>query len=115
MLRHLSEYSLTFLRELYNAMWRNNLIPLIWKPTIIIPIPKLSKSPSIPLNHRAVDLAVHMMKLLENNVNINLVWFLENGDNLLPVMYGCRNSLLITDALVRGHHLLGFLQGIHVW
>lgn len=101
MLRHLSDESLMFLLDIYNAMWRESFVPPTWKSAIVIPIPKPGKDSSIPLNYRPIALTSCMMKLLEKIVNTRLVWFLEKGGHLTPFQYGFRRSRSTTDALVQ--------------
>ena len=100
-IRHLPEDSLSFLLDIYNAMWREGFIPPSWKMATIIPIPNPGKDPANPLYYRPIALTSCLMKAFEKMVNARLVWFLEKNTHLSPVQYGFRRARSTTDARVQ--------------
>lgn len=116
MLRHLPDDSLSFLLNIYNAMWRNGFIPPSWKASTIIPIPKPGKDPANPLHYRPIALTSCLIKVFEKMVNVRLVWFLEKHTHLSPVQYGFRRARSTTDALVQLESTIcrAFAQKRHV-
>jgi ribonuclease HI len=101
MLNHLGEDAFTFLLDLFNRLWREGVVPESWRMAIILPIPKPGKDHSVVSSFRPISLTSCLCKLLEKNINVRLVWFLENGSFLSESQCGFRKMRSTEDNLLR--------------
>ncbi|KAL5009894.1 hypothetical protein ScPMuIL_012199, partial [Solemya velum] len=65
LLKHLPDSSLLVLLELYNTVWRKQMLPSRWKHSLVIPIWKPGKDPSFPGSYRPISLTSCLCKLME--------------------------------------------------
>ena len=64
-LKHLGPKALELLTKTFNLSWQRNIIPSIWKKSIIIPILKPNKPPEDPASYRPISLLSCPSKVLE--------------------------------------------------
>ena len=67
-----------------NKCFLENIIPSVWKMSIIAPIPKSSsKDPCVPLNYRGISLLSCLYKLYTAMLNLKLTQYCENHELLV--------------------------------
>ena len=63
-----------------NLCFVNNIIPTVWRQSVIAPIPKSSsKDPCVPLNYRGISLLSCFYKLYTSLLNYRLSRYCENN------------------------------------
>ena len=74
-----------------NTCYFNNVIPSVWRTSIISPIPKSSsKDPCVPLNYRGISLLSCFYKLYTSLLNMRLGNFCEGNGYLVDEQNGFR-------------------------
>lgn len=68
----------------FNLIWSFGIIPSDWKHSCIIPIPKEGKDKFSISGYHPISLLNTMCKLMENIINLRLVWFVEKINYLSP-------------------------------
>ena len=101
MMKNLHETLKNYLLNLYNRVFIGNLFPSTWRIATIIPLPKLGKDHSWPLNYRPISLTSCLCKILEKMVNGRLAWYLEKGNHLNKIQSGFRQNRSTTDSIVQ--------------
>ena len=90
-LRHL-------LLDFMNMCFTRNLIPSIWRDSIISPIPKSStKDPCVPLNYRGISLLSCLYKMYTSLLNSRLTDYIESNDLLVDEQNGFRSKRSCQD------------------
>jgi hypothetical protein len=88
-----NEPSSILLLHLFNRILSCQIIPSIWRRTILKPIPKnASIDPRIPSQYRGIALLSIVYKLFTSVINTKLVKHLENGDMLSEEQNGFRKG-----------------------
>ena len=102
------------LLEFINYCFLNNVIPSIWRKSIISPIPKSSsKDPYIPLNYRGISLLSCMYKLYSACLNFRLSCYCENNDYLVDEQNGfrpkrsCQDHVYALSSIIRNRKSKG--------
>ena len=62
---------------LYNKIWEMGSSPTQWKESIIVPLCKPGKDPSLAESYRPIALTSHAGKILEKMINKGFVYYLE--------------------------------------
>ena len=99
MLRNLSESGLSFLLFIYNKIFNEDVFPVSWRKSLLIPIHKANKSTLEPSSYRPIALTSSVCKLLEKIINARLVHTLERGKFFSPSQYGFRKGRSTIDSL----------------
>ena len=74
-----------------NTCYLNNVIPSVWRTSIISPIPKsASKDPCVPLNYRGISLLSCFYKLYTSLLNMRLGDYCERSGCLVDEQNGFR-------------------------
>ena len=71
-LRKLPENGKAYLLKIFNAIYRTEYFPELWRKSIIVPIPKPGKSASSPFNYKPIALTSTVCKTMEIIVNVML-------------------------------------------
>jgi hypothetical protein len=101
MIRNLSPTTLSLLLELINSSWRNQHLPLTWKPTIVVSVLKPLKVPSAASSYRPVAQTLCVCKMMERMINSRLTWFLESQNLLSLLQSGFRKKRGTIDNIER--------------
>ena len=89
------------LLKVFNKIFLENKYPNSWRVSIIIPIAKKDKDPSLPLNYRPIALTSCLCKLMEKILNLRLTHQLESQNLFTPNQSGFRRNLSTTDSLLQ--------------
>ena len=97
-----------------NMCYLNNVIPSIWRNSIISPIPKSStKDPCVPLNYRGISLLSCFYKLYTSLLNMRLAGYCEGSGYLVDEQNGfrsgrsCQDHIFTLSSLIRNQKLEG--------
>jgi ribonuclease HI len=88
------------LLELYNSIWISGTFPEEWNESLIIPIVKAGKDPTLPNSYRPIALTSCVCKLLEKMANKRLTWFLEKNNFLSENQFGFRKNRSTSDCTI---------------
>ena len=91
----------SYILEIFNKIYSEQCFPQNWKLSVILPLPKVGKDRSQPLNYRPISLTSCLCKLLEKMVNKRLMWYLEQGDYISKTQSGFRQNRSTTDSIVK--------------
>jgi hypothetical protein len=80
------------LANIYNASLLHCHVPLEWKQSLVVMIPKPLKDHQLPCNHRPISLLSTLSKLLERFVLTRMLDWLENRNLLPPFQSGFRKG-----------------------
>ena len=100
MVSHLPQPSKQFLLDTFNRMWHSNSSHESWKSSVIVPILKPGKNPSLPQSYRPIALTSCVCKIYERMVNARLVWYLESKQLLSNRQFGFRKNRNTIDPLL---------------
>lgn len=106
-LKNLPNQAIAFLNNIYNSSLRTGYFPLLWKHSIVIPIPKPNKNPSNVENYRPISLLPSLSKILEKIIQKRLNNYL-NKNGIIP-----RHQFGFTEKLSTTHQLLRITEHIH--
>lgn len=98
-LTHLTSPIQDCLLLLYNSSWETRRYPNCWKPSVLIPIPKPGKDPTLPSSYRPIALLSCIGKLMERLVSTRLSWWLEEKLLLREEQCGFRPHRGTVDVL----------------
>ena len=97
----------TFLLEMFNKAWETGLTPVMWRKSIIAPIPKdASKDKRVPLNYRGISLASSVYKLycavIDNRLSswAETYGLINDEQNGFRKNRGCSDHLLSLNNIV---------------
>ena len=96
-LKHLGPRAIEYIIALFNLSVTTCQIPAIWKPSLIVPIPKLGKDTSIGTSYRPISLLCPAGKVLESLVLPAINKYLQPA----PDQHGCRPDHSTTSALLQ--------------
>ena len=100
MLRKLPDNGKAYLLKIYNAIYRTEYFPELWRKSIIVPIQKPGKSASSPFNYRPIALTSTVCKTMERIVNVRLQDYLERRENFGKIQTGGMKGRSAIDQLV---------------
>ena len=83
---------------------RRDKIPKCWKESVIIPIRKPGKDPTLPGNYRPIALTSQMGKVMERMVNDRLTYYLETRGLIKMYQSGFRRGRSTYDPVVCLEH-----------
>ena len=83
MIKHLPANFICFLKEIFQKIWSEGVMPRIWKQSVIIPILKHGHSASAASSYRPIALTSHVAKLMEKIVLNRLIHFC-NKNGIIP-------------------------------
>ena len=101
MIKHLPRETQKFLLSIVNKIWKENSFPSTWDTAIVLAFLKPLKDGANVANYRPFALTSCICKIMEEMVNIRLVWFLERRGILNPAQCGFRRMRSCTDTLIR--------------
>ena len=100
--------------DFINMCFMNNVIPSVWRLSIISPIPKsASKDPYIPLNYRGISLLSCMYKMYSAALNSRITSHCELNDLLVDEQNGfrskrsCQDHVYVLLSLVKNRKACG--------
>ncbi|KAF2360973.1 Zinc finger C2CH-type [Trinorchestia longiramus] len=76
-LKHMPDNYKTWLLQLYNKSLQSGMLPTVWQPAIIIPLPKPNKPLTSVDSYRPISLLSCVQKLMERLIVSRLTFFLE--------------------------------------
>ena len=86
------------LLQFVNMCFLNNVIPSVWRRSVITPIPKgASKDPCVPLNYRGISLLSCLYKMYTSLLNQRLSLYCESNDLLVDEQNGFRAARSCQD------------------
>lgn len=100
-IKHLPKIAKTFLLNLLNSLYLNNLFIQEWKSSIIIPILKNGENPSLPVSYRSISLTSCICKILERIITNRLLWYLEKSKILNNYQTAFRKQKSTVDHILR--------------
>ena len=108
------------LLQLYNASWKSEHIPKMWKKAIQIPIHKSRKTRNMPESYHPISVTSCPCKLMERILNHRLIWYLETNPLLMDEQAGFRKHSSTEDQVTYISQLIedGFQKKQHtvaVW
>ena len=65
MIKHLPENYIHFLMKIFQNIWSNGIMPMIWKQSVIIPVLKHGHSAMSLNSYRPIALTSHVCKPME--------------------------------------------------
>lgn len=80
----------TYLLNIFNRVWNNQVFPEQWRLSTVIPILKPNKKKIDPKSYRPISLTSTLCKLLEKILNKRLQWYLETNHVLHKNQSGFR-------------------------
>ena len=98
-LTHLTPPLLDSLLHIYNTSWTTGTYPTCWKASVLIPIHKPGKDPTLPSAYRPIALLSCIGKLMERLVTTRLSWWLEEKHLLGEEQCGFRPRRSTLDVL----------------
>ena len=87
--------------KLCNQVYKSKTFPKQWQISVIIPIHKPGKDPSLATNYRPIALTGCLCKLIEKIINVRLSNYLEKENKINKVQSGFRRNRSTTDNLVK--------------
>ena len=100
--------------DFINMCFMNNVIPSVWRLSIISPIPKsASKDPYIPLNYRGISLSSCMYKVYSSAINSRLSIYCEENGFLVDEQNGfrpdrsCQDHIYSLSSVIRNRKSRG--------
>ena len=101
----------TPLCHIFNLSISTGLVPLEWKSSFIVPIPKTSPASSSPSNYRPISLLCLVSKLLEKHIHSFLSDFCISHHLISPHQYGFLPRRSTASALLYStHSILSLLE-----
>lgn len=101
------------LLEFVNMCFVYNVIPSVWRESIISPIPKSStKDPCVPLNYRGISLLSCIYKLYTSLLNLRITNHCEHNDLLVDEQNGfrakrsCQDHIYALSTVIRNRRSL---------
>ena len=76
-LKKLPNKILKIILKLYNFIWSQGALPVVWKHSIVQPLLKPGKCPKSPTSYRPISLTSTMCKIMERLVTTRLTYHLE--------------------------------------
>eukprot|EP01059_Diplonema_ambulator_P033216 TRINITY_DN6850_c0_g2_i3.p3 TRINITY_DN6850_c0_g2~~TRINITY_DN6850_c0_g2_i3.p3 ORF type:complete len:291 (-),score=76.72 TRINITY_DN6850_c0_g2_i3:1791-2663(-) len=77
MMQHLGRAGREVLLELFNLSWTSGRLPNIWRSSLVIPVLKQGKDPTLLSSYRPVSLTSCVCKLLERMVEARMTFLLD--------------------------------------
>ncbi|XP_045028571.1 uncharacterized protein LOC123471402 [Daphnia magna] len=90
MITNLNKENREHMRRMFNTLLDHGEVPLEWKESVIIPIPKPNKSPKSPSSYRPISLTSCLGKVMERVIKNRLSCYLESNHLLPPTQAGFR-------------------------
>ena len=91
-----------------NMCFVNNIIPTVWRQSVIAPIPKSSsKDPCVPLNYRGISLLSCFYKLYTSLLNHRISTYCESNGLLVDEQNGfragrsCQDHIYVLSSIIR--------------
>ena len=107
-----NEQTCAILTDLFNKLFTSNLIPSVWRKTILKPIPKNPTiNPRIPAQYRGIALLSTIYKLFTSTVNSRLTKFLEvrkliqEEQNGFRAGRSCAEHIFVLNTIIRNRLL----------
>ena len=111
-LKHIGTRNLIL--KFINFCFINNVIPSIWRQSIITPIPKsASKDPCVPLNYRGISLLSCLYKVYTACLNSRLSLYCEENNLLVDEQNGfrpkrsCQDHVYMLSSVIRNRKSKG--------
>ena len=101
MLKNAHHSMVQLILKLYNQVYKSKTFPKQWQISVIIPIHKPGKDPSLATNYRPIALTGCLCKLIEKIINVRLSNYLEKENKINKVQSGFRRNRSTTDNLVK--------------
>lgn len=100
-MKHLTPKSVAILTAIFNAAIRLGYFPSAWKISIIIPILKPLKNPSLPSSYRPISLLSVISKIFEKIIPSRFSDFLSTNDCISPNQFGFKANHSPPQQLLR--------------
>ena len=100
MLKHLPKSSIYVLQTMFNQIWEKGILPKSWNHSIVLPIRKQMKDPSLLDSYRPIALTNALCKINERLIATRLNWFMERNKLFNPNQSGFRKNRCL-DQIVR--------------
>ncbi|KAF2366265.1 Reverse transcriptase domain [Trinorchestia longiramus] len=100
-LKHMPENYKTWLLQLYNKSLQSGMLPTVWQPAIIIPLPKPNKPLTSADSYRPISLLSCVQKLMERLIVSRLTFFLEKKGIFRKTQGGYRRRLSAIDQVTK--------------
>ena len=100
MLKYTANSIAPSITELFNYSIRSGKVPTEWKTSMIVPIPKFSKTMNDPSNYRPISLTCILCKLLEKHILTLMQEHLQESMVLSATQWGFRSDRSTVTALI---------------
>ena len=100
--------------HIFNLSISTGLVPLGWKSSFIVPVPKSSPPSDSPSNYRPISLLCLISKLLEKHIHSILSDFCMSRDLISPFQFGFLPQRSTASALLFSTHSILSLLESHV-
>ena len=87
-----------------NNLWKKGIFPETFKHSILIPMLKSNKDPTLITSYRPISLLSCLGKIYEKFIYNRLYWIMENKDHLPTLQYGFRKKRSCIDILINLEH-----------
>ena len=101
LLAHLPDSGVECLYAILQKCWQLQLMPDIWKTSIVIPILKAGKNKSEKSNYRPIALTSHVSKVMEKIILLRMNHHIEKNNIIPSNQCGFRKGKSTTDHIVR--------------
>ena len=110
--RHMTDTQLYQVLRMYNYIWMNELFPMEWRHSFLIPVLKPGKDANLVASYRPIQLTSCMCKVMERMIGKRLTWCVEHYHLLTKYQCAFRSGKSTADHLVRldSHVREGFLH-----
>ncbi|KAF2354911.1 Reverse transcriptase domain [Trinorchestia longiramus] len=100
-LNHMPDYYKTWLLQLYNKSLQSGMLPTVWQPAIIIPLPNPNKPLTSVDSYRPISLLSCVQNLMERLIVSRLTFFLEQKGVFRKTQGGYRRRLSAIDQVTK--------------
>ena len=101
MLKQFPKSSIYILQTMFNKIWENGILPKSWNHSIVLPIRKQMKEPSLLDSYRPIALTNALCKINERLIATRLNWFMEKNKLFNPNQSGFRKNRKCLDQIMR--------------
>lgn len=100
MIKKLHKNGQIALLNIFNLLWKNQIVPESWNTQCVVPILKPGKPSDDHNSYRPISLSSCIGKLFEQIIKIRLDYFTETNNLLPPIQFGFRKGKSTSESFV---------------